>query len=271
MVESLKELGEKCQKPHWREVGNWMVRKIERPLALYFTWLFLHTPLTANQVTVLSIGVGMLGGICLFSSQAFLFLLGVFFFHAWYLLDHVDGQIARYRRSESLSGVYLDYLSHYIVHTAFFLGVGLQAYFLNFNLIFLFLAVSSAIGSVLLGVFYDTRYKAMFHKLDKSKAVEWIGYRDPLEKLEAKKHEKIPLHKQVFSLLYKTTEIHVALNIVTVIALLNLKWSHLLWMPWSLWLSLYYGLLFPALFVLRCYEHIQNRRIEAEFDSLFRT
>jgi phosphatidylglycerophosphate synthase len=270
MVESLKNLSSICQKPHWKEVGNWMVRRIERPLALIFTWAFLHTPITANQVTALSILCGLLGGFCLFFSNPFLFLLGIFLFHFWYLLDHVDGQIARYRKSQCLSGTYLDYLSHYLVHAAFFLGLGLQAYFLHFNIFFLLFALLSGVGSILLGVFYDTRYKAMFHQLTQVKTAEWIGFQDPLEKLKVKKEEKTTLKKRLFSWVYKTTEIHVALNIVTVTAILNLKWSHLFFMPWSYWLTLYYGIVFPAVFILRSFDHIRNRKIEAEFQSLFK-
>ena len=154
--------------------------------------------------------------------------------------------------------------------TAFFLGLGLQAYFLSTNITFLFLALLGGVGSVLLGVFYDTRYKAMLHKLDKVKKAEWVGYQDPLEKLKVVREKKINWAKQLFSLLYKTTEIHVALNIVSVIALLNLKWTHFLFMPWSYWIAFYYGILFPVIFILRSYDHIHHRKIETEFQTLFK-
>ncbi len=271
-VESLKELEAICQKPHWQEVGNWMVRKIERPLALHVTRLLLHTSITADQVTALSIAVGVLGGITFFSSNSVLFLLGVILFHVWYLLDHVDGQVARYRKSTSITGVYFDFLTHYIVHAFFFLGLGLQAYFRELHLAFLFLAIGGGLGSVLLGVFYDARYKAFFHSLTKMKQAEWVGYQDPLAQLsgEESKVKEMSLVQRALSWLYKSTEIHVALNIVTVIAVLGLWWESFLGLPWSYLLAVYYGLLIPAIFAARSYAHIRSRRIDSEFQQLFK-
>src|SRR5437762_1650191 len=104
MVESLKELNRICQKPRYREVGNWMVRYVLRDLALPFTWLLLHTPVTANQVTLASLVVGLFG-ISLFAATSNAsFLTGTLLLQLWYLLDHVDGQIARYRKTACLSG-----------------------------------------------------------------------------------------------------------------------------------------------------------------------
>jgi len=270
---SLKELNEICQKPHYKEVGNWMVRKIERPLALYFTWAFLHTPLSANHITLISIGCGLVGGLFFTCPASSSLLIGVILFHAWYLLDHVDGQVARYRNQSSLSGVYLDYLSHYIVHAAFFFGIGFQAFFLSDAPLFLLLAVLAGAGSMLLGIFYDARYKAFFAQLEKNKKAEWIGYREPLEKLENVKGKKQVMNTQerIFSLLYKSCEIHVALNIVSLVAVFNLFWQNFLFMPWSYWLTLYYGIVFPLLFILRTYRHISQKKIEADFDSFFKT
>ena len=42
----------------------------------------------------------------------------------WYLLDHVDGQLARLRGTASLDGVQLDYLMHHTVNLLVPLGVG---------------------------------------------------------------------------------------------------------------------------------------------------
>lgn len=247
-----------------------MVRRIERPLAVYLTWIVLHFPISANQVTFISIIAGIVGGILIASGGPVVFLMGVLLFHLWYLLDHVDGQVARFKNQASLSGVYFDYISHYIVHTAFFLGVGFQAFFSSQSFFYLFFALAAAFGSIGVGIFYDTRYKAMFHQLTKSKQATWIGYEDPLKKLEQEQQiNHMPL-KKIFILLYKSTEIHVALNIVTVIALINLKWHTFLGVPWAYWLTLFYGAAFPILFILRIYRHITGRRIEGDFGQYFR-
>ncbi len=51
--------------------------------------------------------------------------VGLAFLAFW--LDHVDGQVARWRGSSSLDGVYLDYLMHHVANLTlgFALGFGL--------------------------------------------------------------------------------------------------------------------------------------------------
>src|SRR3989338_3961306 len=92
MVESLKELNNICQKPRYKEVGNWMVRNILRDAALPITWALLHTPVTANQVTLASLGIGLFGILLMAFVGKGWFLLGALLLQAWYLLDHVDGR-----------------------------------------------------------------------------------------------------------------------------------------------------------------------------------
>lgn len=59
MVESLGELNKKCQKENYKKTGNWMVRSFLRCFALSRTWILLHTSITANQVTVPFLLVGI--------------------------------------------------------------------------------------------------------------------------------------------------------------------------------------------------------------------
>ena len=56
-----------------------------------------------------------------------LFVVGVVLAQLGFWLDHVDGQVARWRGTSSLDGVYLDYLMHHAANLAlgFALGYGL--------------------------------------------------------------------------------------------------------------------------------------------------
>ena len=65
MVEPLNELNRICQKPDYKKTGNWYVRHIVREAALPMTWLLLHTRITANQVTAVSLAASLLGMISL--------------------------------------------------------------------------------------------------------------------------------------------------------------------------------------------------------------
>jgi len=98
--------------------------RIHRRLSIYVTWLLLHTPLTANQASLLSLAVGAASaGLVLTGGprQALFSLVG---FYAYFLLDKVDGEIARYRGQQSLRGIGLDYLGHMAIPPLLPLSVG---------------------------------------------------------------------------------------------------------------------------------------------------
>ena len=86
-----------------------------RKISIYFTKLFLSVGMTANQVTILSIFTGIAAatslafGRWLSAFGALLLLLSIIF-------DGCDGEVARYRKSSSLTGTFLDLLNHRIVN-----------------------------------------------------------------------------------------------------------------------------------------------------------
>src|SRR5262245_31082145 len=124
---TLHELEVRCQKPHWRERGSLLARRFARPTALYVTWVLCRLPISANVVTVLALLVGWSAALLLAMPGTATFDLGVAVLWIWYLLDHVDGQVARLRGSQSVTGVYFDFMMHHLVHppVAFGLGYGL--------------------------------------------------------------------------------------------------------------------------------------------------
>ena len=68
-----------------------------RKLSIRFTWLLLHTRLSANQVTVLAIAVGVAGAMLLAWSDFWPLLVGVLLLQLSFVLDFSDGEIARTR------------------------------------------------------------------------------------------------------------------------------------------------------------------------------
>src|SRR5262245_65873939 len=99
---SLSELEARCQKPDHRRVGNWMARRIARPLALRVTRVVLPMGVSAHAATLAAWAVAMGAVVCFGQGTIAGWLLGAALLQLWYLLDHVDGQLARYYRSESL-------------------------------------------------------------------------------------------------------------------------------------------------------------------------
>lgn len=110
------------------EVEEWVDERIHRPLARRVVALLLHTPITPNQVTLLSGLVGVSGGVVtgLATDWPAGRLLGGALLFAAVVLDCCDGQLARARKISSTYGAILDGIADYAVGIA--LGVGAGAY-----------------------------------------------------------------------------------------------------------------------------------------------
>lgn len=124
MVESIDKLKKTIKK----ELGNEFCNIWYRPISVYLTKLFLYTPISANQVTLLSILSGVLGGLLMILSNNLFDVIGIILLQFYWILDHVDGEVARYRKSGSLAGEYFDFMAHYIVFPVFLIGMTFGAY-----------------------------------------------------------------------------------------------------------------------------------------------
>jgi phosphatidylglycerophosphate synthase len=123
-----------CQK---NEEENYFFDKyIFRKISIYFTIIFIKLRLTANQATFLSLLASL--GSCYFLMQntTGAMLLGPLLIFTYYMLDHVDGELARYYirqglQQPSLQGQYFDVLIHKFSTNLmlFFLGVSIYDLF----------------------------------------------------------------------------------------------------------------------------------------------
>jgi hypothetical protein len=94
--------------------------RLVRPLSIRLTWLLLHTGLSANQVTVLAVLIGVAGALLLAWSSFWPLVVALVLLQLSFVLDYSDGEIARYqaRRSDATTdagGAYLDWIGHYYV------------------------------------------------------------------------------------------------------------------------------------------------------------
>ncbi len=84
---------------------------VARPLAAVLVWMLRPTSLTPNQVTFLGTAIFALAGLAfVFLPGAPGFLIAALLVQLSYLLDCVDGQLARLKNMTSDVGAYLDFL-----------------------------------------------------------------------------------------------------------------------------------------------------------------
>lgn len=125
MVESIKELRAICQSenpPHG------YIKHVSRRISIYTTKLLLYTPITANQVTLLWILLGVASGILFSFGNYWYSIVAALLINLSEELDYVDGEIARYRGMSSPLGQYLDRLGHVIVYPTLFMGISYGVY-----------------------------------------------------------------------------------------------------------------------------------------------
>lgn len=266
MIESLKDLNERVQKPNYKTVGNWMVRRILRDAALPITWLLLHTPVTANQVTLAAILVGVLGASLLGCESNLMFLLGTLLLQFWYLLDHVDGQIARYRQTDCLTGRFFDFLMHHVVHGIVLFFLGFYVYRLRDENIFVLWGFFASVSMFSFNMIHDIKYKAFFEKLVKGKGR--VEFKEGARDGEKAHKNREGVLKKTFSFIHKACEMHVLMNVLTLAAILQQFSGNAFDFRSNLFMV--YALVVPVLSVVKISYIIHTRNIDKNFTETFK-
>lgn len=166
---TLAALHARVQKKRHREIGNVLARRWARPTAVWGTWLAVRLGLSAHLVTLLALGTSLVSAFTIGWGTPTSFIVGVVLAFLAFWLDHVDGQVARWRRTASLDGVYLDYLMHHSIALTqgFALGYGLTNR--TDDPRWTLAGFSIACGWALLSLQNDCRYKAFFQELKRSR------------------------------------------------------------------------------------------------------
>ena len=103
--------------------------KFSRRFSIYTTWLLLHTNITPNQITFLSVIIFFLGTACFFKLTFWWNLIGSLIIFFSIILDGSDGEVARFRKTAGLAGTnYVEPVSHDIQYGFMFPLLGLALY-----------------------------------------------------------------------------------------------------------------------------------------------
>ena len=130
MPPSIAELRATTQ-PEWllgrAGAEHWAGRLYMRRLSPYVTRLLLRTPVTANALTALMIPAGLLAALALTFPGLAGAAAAVMLAQLQLLLDCCDGEVARWRRTFSPRGVYVDQIAHYSTETVLAAALGVRA------------------------------------------------------------------------------------------------------------------------------------------------
>ncbi|MFF7635508.1 CDP-alcohol phosphatidyltransferase family protein [Kitasatospora sp. NPDC008050] len=110
-----------------RSAEHWAGRLYMRSISLRITRvLSTVTAITPNGLTYTMMCTGILAGAGLLIAGLAGAIVGALLIQLYLLLDCVDGEVARWRRQTSLTGVYLDRVGHYMSEAALLTGLGLR-------------------------------------------------------------------------------------------------------------------------------------------------
>ncbi|MFD5100701.1 CDP-alcohol phosphatidyltransferase family protein [Streptomyces albidochromogenes] len=137
-----------------RSGEHWAGRMYMREISLHIDPYLVNTKITPNQLTYLMVVVGVLGGAALLIPGLTGAILAVVLFQIYLLLDCVDGEVARWRKQTSITGVYLDRIGHYLCEAALLVGFGLRGADLfgggRPEWLWAFLGTLAALGAILI-------------------------------------------------------------------------------------------------------------------------
>jgi phosphatidylglycerophosphate synthase len=138
-----------------RSGEHWAGRLYMREISLHIDPYLVNTKITPNQLTYLMVVVGVLGGAALLIPGLPGAILAVVLFQVYLLLDCVDGEVARWRKQTSITGVYLDRIGHYLCEAALLVGFGVRGADVfhqesSTNWLWAFLGTVAALGAILI-------------------------------------------------------------------------------------------------------------------------
>jgi hypothetical protein len=104
-----------------------VLRRLSKPL----TWLAVKIGATPNQVTIASFGIGLLAAYFFAQGDTASLILGALLLQLSIVVDCVDGELARYTRTFSELGAWLDAITDRVKEYVVFLGLAYGAFVQN--------------------------------------------------------------------------------------------------------------------------------------------
>lgn len=108
----------------------WISRYFWRHFTIPSSWICARLGISADSVTIVSLVAGVAGGICYCWPTPMMYAIGTILIQFWWMLDHMDGELARYEikfleKKPSLAGPYLDLLVHRWVQPLYHICMGI--------------------------------------------------------------------------------------------------------------------------------------------------
>lgn len=125
---SLKEIIRSLPEKKNSKSSLW-VKLVVRKVSFFLTYLFINAGCSAWGASIISVLVALAGSVCFAVDNPVFRIIGVSLIEIWLVLDCVDGNIARVKKTCSEMGEFIDALSGYYVTGFVYFFVGIAAYY----------------------------------------------------------------------------------------------------------------------------------------------
>jgi len=148
MAESIKDLRKICQLTDCPEATY----PFYSLFSIYVTKFFIKTKVTPNQVTFFASVLGLIGALLLLWQKTFFLIFSAAMILAWRLLDHADGEIARYKKIFSKKGYFIDLASTVLIELVILAAVTFGAWFAFGKVYALYFGIAAIFGYAMHGL-----------------------------------------------------------------------------------------------------------------------
>lgn len=209
---------------------SWWLQNISRKISLPLTALAIKTKITPNQITWFSLLIGFVM-VAFLKGSATAILLGALLFQIFYIVDCVDGEVARYKAysnknmvitdkiSINQTGLFFDAVVHYILIPSIFFFLALGQYRIIGSLYIIILGFAAGISVLFIGLIEDCKAKCVLESIKKGKGI--ITSSEKSNFIEAKAAHSQTILKSIFSALHRSCFFYNIMNIIGAVAILN--------------------------------------------------
>ncbi len=174
---------------------------IFRPLASYIVRTTVSTSITPNQLTIISLILGIFTGFCFYSFEPVSLFIGIMLLFISNVFDCADGQLARARGTGSMAGRIFDGFADNLVFLCIYIAIVLKYQSQSFLLIegnttygwtIWLMAVFAGIGHSLQSSFFDyyrNEYISFVIKGYESEATTVEGIKKELESIKGERQK----------------------------------------------------------------------------------
>lgn len=127
-VEALKESSKRLYGLLGLSSDSPLAVYVNRRLSGLLTSLLVRMPVTPNQVTLLSLLIGLVACWFFWHGGYWYAVLGVLIFHASVIVDLSDGEVARLKFMQSSTGAWLDSICDSIIYSGVLLSIAVALY-----------------------------------------------------------------------------------------------------------------------------------------------